>query len=308
MVLKKQRMVADCWNRMRLRAGTAVIAAAIAAMALALSTSGCGGSSAVTLEPVAQAADVTSKAGGVHMSLTAHVSAPALPAQITMSGHGFFNYKSREGTFSLEMSGLPSSAAGVTHAGRLQMDEIYRASTVYVGSSLFAGKLPGGARWMKLDLSRAGGGLGFSVQQFAAGQSNPAQLLDFLEGHGSMTVVGHEAIRGVSTTHYHGTIDLSQVAASLPASERARVRALFSKAIAQTGGGRLPVDVWVDAHKLVRRMALALSVAVGPQRLAVSLAIDLFGFGPTPAVTTPPAAQTYDVPAKALAAVGANGG
>lgn len=291
-----------------MRAVTAVIAWSLTAMALTVSTSGCGGSTSATLDPVAQAADTTSKVGGVHMSLTARLSASVLPSQFTVGGQGFFNYKSREGAFSLEMSGLPASLAAISPAGRLRMDEIFKGSTLYVGSSLFAGKLPGGARWMKLDLSRVGNGLGFNLQQLAGGQSNPAQLLDFLEGHGSVTVVGHEAIRGVSTTHYHGTIDLGRVADSLPSAERANVRAALAKVNAQTGDGRLPVDVWVDAHRLVRRMTLTMSVPAASQKLRVSLALDLFGFGATPAVTTPSAGETYDVTSKALASAGASGG
>jgi hypothetical protein len=307
MVLKDICMVADCSTRMRLRVLTALVCGCLTATALAVSTSGCGGSTSATIEPVAQAADITSKVGGVHMALTAQLSGSLLPGKVTIGGQGFFNYKSREGRFSIDMSGLPASS-GARPSGGLQMDEIFKSSTLYLGSSLLAGKLPGGAHWMKVDLSHVGGGLGLSLQQFAGGQSNPAQMLDYLKGHSSMAVVGHDVVRGVSTTHYHGTIDLSHVADSLPAGERAKLRSTLSKVIAQTGDGRLPVDVWIDAHRLVRRLMIVFSIAAGPQKVQMSFTIDLFGFGPTPAVTTPPAAETYEVTGKALSAIGASGG
>jgi hypothetical protein len=250
---------------------------------------------------------VTSKSGGVHMALAAQISGSPLPGPITLAGQGFFNYNSREGKFSLAMSGLPASPA-TSPDGTVRMEEVFRSSTVYVGSSLFAGKLPGGARWMKVDLSHVAGGAGLSVQQLAGGQSNPAQMLDFLKGQGSVAVVGHDLVRGVGTTHYRGTIDLGHVADSLPSVERAKLHATLSKAFAQTGSGRLPVDVWIDAHRLVRRMAIVLSLAAGPQKLRLSVNVDLFGFGPTPAVSTPPAADTYDVTGKTLAAIGQSGG
>jgi hypothetical protein len=307
MVLKDTCMVADCSITMRLRVLTALIAGGLAGAALVTATSGCGGSTSATLDPVAQAAEVTSKAGGVHLALTAQLGGSLLPGPITVGGQGFFNYNSREGRFSMTMSGLPSSPA-TSPGGTLRMDEVFKSSMLYVGSSLFAGKLPGGARWMKLDLSHLGGGAGLSLQQLAGGQSNPAQMLDFLKGQGSLTVVGHDVVRGVGTTHYRGTIDLGHVADSLPSAERAKLHSALSKVIVQTGSGRLPVDVWIDAQRLVRRMAITLSVAAGPQRMQMSFNVNLFGFGPTPTVTAPPAAETYDVTGKTLAAIGASGG
>jgi hypothetical protein len=298
-------MVADCSIRMRVL--TALIAGSLAGAALATTTSGCGGSTSATLDPVAQAADVTSKAGGVHMALSAQLSGSLLPGPITIGGQGFFNYRSREGRFSMAISGLPGAPA-TSPGGALRIDEVFKSSMLYVGSSLFAGKLPGGGRWMKLDLSHLGGGAGLSVQQLAGGQSNPAQMLDFLKGQGSLSVVGHDVVRGVSTTHYRGTIDLGHVADSLPSAERAKLHSTLSKVIAQTGSGRLPVDVWIDAQRLVRRMAIALSIAAGPQKMQVSFNVELFGFGPTPAVSAPPAAETYDVTGKTLAGIGASRG
>jgi hypothetical protein len=293
---------------MRFRAGIgSLIPPVLVAIALAMMASGCGSSASVALDPVAQAADVTSNAGGAHMSLTAQVSNGALPAPITISGEGFFNYKSREGALSLDMSGLPAAALAST-SGPLRLEEIFKSSTIYVGSSLFAGKLPGGARWMKLDLSRLGGGLGFNLQQLAGGQSNPAQLLDYLKAGGSVTVVGHELVRGAATTHYHGSVDLKRIADFVPSASRAQVHAAIGKLIAQTGVGSLPVDVWVDAHRLVRRMTIALSLPSEGQKMQLHITIELFGFGATATVTTPPAAETYDATSTALAGLGASGG
>ena len=291
-----------------MRATTGLIPAVLLAIALAISTSGCGGSTSATLDPVAQAADVTSRAGGAHMSITVQVSAAALPTPFTITGQGFFNYQSREGALSLDMSGLPAAALASSSPGPLRMEEVFKSSTVYVGSSLFAGKLPGGARWMKLDLSRLGGGLGFNLQQLAGGQSNPAQLLDYLRAGDSVTVVGHEPVRGVATTHYRGSVDLRRIADFVPSAGRAQARATLDKLIRQTGTSSMPVDVWVDAHRLVRRMTMAMSLASSAQKLQVSITIELFGFGPTSPVTAPRAAETYDATDMALAGLRAAGG
>jgi hypothetical protein len=293
--------------RMPLRLLTGLIAGVAAALALALTTSGCG-SSSVAVDPVAQAAEATSHAGGAHMALAMQITAAGLPAPVSVSGEGLFNYKTREGTFSLQMSGLPTSApAGA--GGPLRIEEIFKSSTLYVAASIFAGKLPGGAHWIKVDLGRVGQSLGFNLEQLSGGESNPAQFLEYLKASGgTVTPVGHDLVRGVQTTHYKATIDLSKVADVLPSSHRAQVRAALAKAIAQLGASKLPVDVWVDAHGLVRRMAIALSFAPGAQAVKMQMTLDLFGFGPTQPVLAPSAGDVYDATQTALSGIAAAGG
>jgi hypothetical protein len=266
---------------------------------------GCG-SSGVALDPVAQAAEVTSHAGGAHMSLAAQIDAGGL--SVTMSGEGFFNYMAQEGMLTLSVSGLPA-AAGAPAPGSLRMQELFKSSTVYIGSPLFAGKLPGGAHWMKLDLGRLGDAFGVSLQQLAGGQSNPAQFLEYLRASGgAVTAVGHEPVRGVPTTHYRGTVDLAKVAGVMPSANRAQLRAALAKLIAQSGIKSLPVDVWVDGHGLVRRMTLVLSSPAGGLKLQMHMTLELFDFGATPPVAPPAPGDTYDATQAALAGAGLAGG
>jgi hypothetical protein len=295
-------------HRMRLPVATRLLPGLAAAIALALSASGCGASSA-TLDPVAQAAEATSHAGGAHMALSAQVSAPGLSAPLTLSGEGIFNYVTREGSMSLDLSGLPGAAAGSLPSGGARLNEIFKSSAVYVSSPIFAGKLPGGARWMKIDLGRVGQAAGLNLEQLAGGQSNPAQLLEYLKGSGgSVTTVGHELVRGVPTTHFSGTVDLGKVADAMPSTDRSQLRKALAKVIAATGLSSLPVDVWVDAHRLVRRIALVMSIHTGSQQAQLHITIDLFGFGATPSVSAPPAGEVYDATPTALGALRAGGG
>jgi hypothetical protein len=293
---------------MRVRVARRLVPGLAAVIALALATSGCG-STSVALDPVAQAADVTAHAGGAHMSLTAQVSAAGLSTPLTMSGQGFFNYKTQEGTMALDMSGLPATAGAALASGTLHIEEIFKSAALYIGSPLLAGKLPGGAHWMKLDLARFGQVLGFNLQALTAGQSNPAQLLEYLKASGgTVTPVGHELVRGTPTTHYRGTIDLGKIADVLPGGNHAQLRAALAKVIAQTGTSKLPVDVWVDFGRLVRRMTLVLSLPAAGRSLQMHMTVELFGFGPTPAVTAPAQGDVYDATQAALAGLSASGG
>jgi hypothetical protein len=293
---------------MRVHAGARLTLALAGAIALAVSSSGCGSSGAV-LDPVAQAADATSLLGGAHIALAMQVSAGGLPTPLTISGVGFFNYKTHEGTLSMDMTGFPSTSATSLPSGSLHMEELFTSSAVYVGSPLFAGKLPGGAQWMKIDVSKVGQAIGLNLQQLAGGQSNPAQFLEYLKASGgTVTPVGHELVRGVATTHYKGAIDLNRVADVLPSAGREEIRAALAKLIAQTGSPSIPVDVWVDAHRLVRRIAMALAIASGGQQAQTRMTIELFRFGSTPAVIPPPQAEVYEATQAALSGLSNSSG
>jgi hypothetical protein len=284
---------------MRIRA---LIALTAAAAAIAFACSGCGTSSPAATGPLANAAEVTARAGGAHMQLTARIEASSIPGTVTMTGGGYFNYSAREGKMSLTLTGL-SSALGSAAAPTIE--EIYTGGDVYIGSSLFAGRLPGGATWMKLDVARVAQAAGIDPSQLLGGQSNPAEFLEYLKASGSsVTKVGTGSVRGVPTTHYRGTVELSKVAGVLTGANRNAVQ----KALAQLGVSSLPVDVWVDSHNLVRRLGITLSAPAGGQNLQMQMEMELFSFGATPIVTAPSAAETFDATSTALSGLGAIGG
>jgi hypothetical protein len=293
---------------MPLTAAKRALPSLIALLVFAASGSGCG-SSGVALDPVAQAAEVTSHVGGVHLALNIQLTVSGQPAPFTMSGSGFFNYRTHEGSLALDLSGLPSSAAGTElPGGTLHMEELLKSPDVYVTSPLLEGKLPGGAHWMKLDISRIGQAVGFNVQQLAGGQSNPAQFLEYLKASGgNVTALGRDAVRGVSTTRYRGTIDLGKVAGVLSSADRGQLHEALSKLSEQLGPGGLPVEVWVDDHRLVRRIVMVLALSAGGQSVQMRIATDLYGFGPTPAVTPPSESEVFDATQATLAGVPSGG-
>jgi hypothetical protein len=274
---------------MRLRA---LIAAGLGALVVAGGVSGCGGS-AVILGPLAQAADVTAKVGGAHMQVSAQVEAAGLPQALSMSGGGYFNFANHEGTFSFQLAGLPASAGGGSEA---TIQEILKGSDMYVGSSLFAGKLPDGAQWMKLDIAHLAQAAGLNPSQLIDGESNPAEFLTYLKQTGAtLATVGSQRVRGVPTTHYTATIDLAKALAAEGADSGAA-----QKAITQLGVSELPVDVWVDSHDLVRR----LQITVGAATVHMRMNLELFDFGATPAVSAPPASETFEATSSALSGLG----
>ena len=207
----------------------------------------------------------------------------------------------------MTLAGLPASAVSGSSTG---IEEIFKGTDIYIGSSLFAGKLPSAARWMKLDLARVGAAAGIDPTQLLSGQSNPAQFLEYLKASGgSVQTVGRDTVRGVPTIHYHGTIDAKKAARVFAEhAGKSSLRESFEKEVAKVGLTTIPVDVWVDSHRLVRRIQLSVSIPAGGQRASINMTIELFGFGATPAVSTPPASETFDATSTALGSLGALNG
>jgi hypothetical protein len=290
------------------RAASCVLATLAIATSLGACGSSGGGSSTVAIAgPLASAAYATSQTGGAHMALSGRIEATGLPSPVTISGSGFFNYSSHEGTLSMTLAGLPASAVTGSSTG---IEEIFKGTDIYIGSSLFAGKLPAGARWMKLDLARVGAAAGIDPTQLLSGQSNPAQFLEYLKASGgSVQTVGRDTVRGVPTIHYHGTIDAKKAARVFAEhAGKSSLRESFEKEVAKVGLTTIPVDVWIDSHRLVRRMQLSFRIPAGGQTASINMTIELFGFGATPAVSTPPASETFDATSTALGSPGALSG
>jgi hypothetical protein len=265
----------------------------LTAGALAGVVSGCGSSSA-TLDPVAQAAEVTSASGGVNMQFSMRLTIPNLGSPVTASGRGFFNYTAHEGEFALDMAGLPTSTVTALGGGSFHVEEVLKGTTVYVGSPVLASHLPGGARWMKLDLSKLGGLAGIDASSLTSGESNPAQFLEYLRSHGgSITTVGSETLDGVHTTRYRGSIDLRTIAQSLPQSERSKAQAALEQVSSQTGLSSIPFEVWIDDQHRVRRMEINMSLNVAGQSGGMQMAIDFSGYGHTPTVKTPSDSEVF---------------
>lgn len=274
-----------------------LITAAIASIAIVASLSGCGSSAVVVAGPLARAADVTGHVSGAHMQLTAQIEAAALPQPVSMSGGGYFNFAAREGSLSIQMTGLPTTTLGSAPT----MQEIMKGSDVYVGSPLFTGKLPGGASWIKVDVTKVEQAAGLDPSQLLEGQANPAQFLEYLKASGSaVTTVGHERVRGVPTTHYAANVDLSKLASSLAGANSAAVK----KAIAGLGMSQVPVEVWIDSHDLVRRLQMAIHASAGGQSMQMHMTLELFAFGSTPPVSVPSASETFDATSAAVGGLG----
>lgn len=274
-------------------------AAALTAGALvgaAAAISGCGAAS--TIDPVAQAATVSTSTPGYQMKFALAFTSPQLPTAITATGNGAIDARDRAGDVTFAMNAGNNPALKQAFGGStVRFQEVFKGTTFYVKLPHLPGsKLPADKPWLKVDLAKASGIPGLSALANNPVSSDPSQMLSYLRASGSVKKVGSDVINGVSTTHYHATVELSKVPDSLPAASRATAKQAIATIEKLTGLRQMPVDAWVDSNNLVRRMRIMLAESIAPAvKINTLMTIDITKYGPQPAPVLPSADQVNDV-------------
>jgi hypothetical protein len=264
----------------------ATLAAAAATSAVVIS--GCGAAKTVSnaIDPVAKAAEATSQVQGYRISGVVTIDTAVGPVKTTMSG--VMNRTTRTAQ-------MTAKATVGGHA--VTLHERLSGLTVYMDTSGIPGadQLTHGKPWLKMDMSRAFSsfGLGSSV---SATSSDPSQFVDYLRAVSDNTKkVGTDTVRGVATTRYHAVIDLRKYPDVVPAAQRATARRGITNLETAIGGHTMPADVWIDDHKLVRRMSIHMPECVNNQKVSMSMTMEMYDYGPQPTARMPASAQTYDL-------------
>jgi hypothetical protein len=275
------------------RPSRVVALAAVVAAAVAIVVSVGGNGAPANLDPVAQAADSTLRAGGAHYALSMTMTIPNV-GPITMRGKGYMNAANREGEMSLHTTSVPASVAAKSPGGAVTIDMVFKGYTYYMHLPFLAGRMPAGKTWMKLNVaSLVKQQYGFSPGDFQNGTTDPGQFLKMLKASHA-TVVRQAVLHGVQTTEYRGTIDLHSVVDQLPDSERAQAKAGIDKLIAQVGTSTLPVEAWVDSSHHLRRMHMSVPITTLGSTGGVDMTMDMSDFGSVQPVVIPPDSQVYD--------------
>lgn len=256
----------------------------------ALAASGCGaeesakkaaGSAKSALDPVAQAAETTSsQKGGIAMTVSGELSIDG--EKVPMSGSGVQDRAGKKGTASFTTS---------VNGQSMKIDEIIVDKVVYMHSDLFS-KLPGGKKWMKVDLRAEAAKEGIDIDSLGGGATqDPATALDYLKGAGASKKVGTATVNGTQTTQYHVDVDLRKAASK---SSDPNAKRSVEKLIQTSGASTLPIDVWVDDQHLVRREKIAYSGTEQGKKVAMRLTMDMTKFGVPVDAQAPPADQVAD--------------
>src|SRR5438067_2308558 len=255
------------------------------ALAFVLIAAGCGGGGALTLDPVASAADRTLDKHSAHVALAMKLRQPQGGTTLTVSGNGAFSEPQQAFEMTLNLPDLLGS--GPTS---IEMRMLFPVMYMQFNGLPAAQQLPNGKTWVKIDLHQQLKKLGVDLQQLQmSGNQSPGDALAQLRGSKDAKKIGTETIDGVRTTHYRAKVDLNKALAKATPRERRAIKRLLRSA-KQQGFDAAPtrVDVWVGDDGLVRRLTERLGGA-GTVTMTFS------DYGAPVQIDVPPADETIDL-------------
>jgi hypothetical protein len=255
------------------------VRAALLLFPLAALLAACGGDT-LALDPVAQAAETTAKAGSEHVEFLG--TSTVQGQKIQLSGSGDFRNDPQLGLMTMRFTA--GSRTG-------EMTQVMKGWRMYMTSPLFAGLLPQGKKWMSLDLQKAGKAAGVDFSSLTA--QTPGQTLQQLKASGDVRKVGAETVEGVETTHYTATLDPAKI------PQGAKIQRL-------TGATYKPVDVWVDGDDHVRRLHMSYATAVGVSTSS-EMTMTFSDYGKDVRVSIPSDAETFDATGEAAKSMQSGG-
>jgi hypothetical protein len=262
-------------------------AVTVSAIVGAVALGGCGATKTIgsAVDPVARAAEVTSHSPGYRLSGTITVSGAAATVHGTMSG--VIDTADHTGSMTMHETVLGHS---LTIAERLA------GTTIYMGASgqPELARLTGGKHWLKMDLNRALGTLGFSG--LPTQTTDPSQFVQYLRAVSARTTrVGTETIDGTQATHYHAVIDLDKYPMLFAPAQRQSAAQGIANMEAIMGSHTLPMDVWIDSQQHVRRLSFSFTECIQNQHLTMAMTMNMSDYGQQSVAPAPPASQTYDL-------------
>ncbi len=167
-------------------------------------------------------------------------------------------------------------------------------------------QIPGHRAWVSINLNTLSQArLGASFSQIAsAGNSNPAQALSQLSAISrGVSRIGSATVAGVPATEYRAQVSLDKAAARAQAKGGAKAAQAFRQEIKALGTATFPVDVWVDAHHLVRQIRYHVplpATGTGGGSGTATLTITFTNFGAPVRLSPPPSSQTANITKQAL--------
>jgi hypothetical protein len=272
------------------------VAVALTAVLAGVAFTVVGGLSGTAVDPVAEAATVSSNAAGYRMRFSMEIVSSAIPTPITGTGTGSFDAPDRSASISFAMN-LGSDPRVISALGTniLRMREILDGSTVYMKlpAALMSALPTSGKRWIAVDLSKLAGVPGLSSMESNPVSSDPSQMLQFLRAvSDSIVAAGHERVDGEETTRYQADLSLDRVTDALPSGDQAAARQALSTLEQSMRVHEIPVDVWIDAQHLVRRITMTFDAGTaGGQTLDEALTMDISDYGPQRRPALPAAAD-----------------
>jgi hypothetical protein len=252
-----------------------------------LMSGGCAGggasSSASDVTPITEAAYLTTRGPGFRMALSMTANIGEHP--FVLNADGAFDEHGTHGAMTETVNGKTVTS-------------IFKLPYGYIRAN---GKLVRGKPWVRFNIEGYARTLGVSGSLDT--NADPSQWIDYLKAAGQATTVGRQALRGVSTTRYHVLVDLTRYLAVVPAHLRALAQQQTALVRRFSGQNSLPVDVWIDLHKRVRRYQIEFPLCFEGEKTSESVSVELYDYGRQTIVQPPASSEVSDITSAVAAGV-----
>ena len=272
-----------------------------------------GGVEAPTAAFLTGAAGKTAEAttGKIALTMT-FTGLPSGSGTSSITATGAYDHAARQAQLSIDLSSLTgalgtlgqtNSVKGLDHP----LEEVLNDGHLYLKLGAMGSMLGVTTPWVEITGADAltkqlsgSSGLGLDPNDTS---NLGSDYLAFLQGvGGTVTEVGPETIDGVDTTHYKADVDLQQALAKVGDKLGAEAKKRLQDQAAKVSG-TMPIEVWVGADGLVRRITVALdasSFGEGKAKGSVAVTVELTDVGQPVQISVPPADQvsTLDLGAR----------
>ena len=228
--------------------------------------------------PVAAAAQRTEEVTGMRMNMTMRFTTDSSPPS-TVSGKGTFNGEDN----------LAEFAYNAALEGRqMKFDAVMSEDAWYFRYPQFAGQMPEGKEWIKLE--------GFPGQKdlSSPGAGNPDDSLGMLRANGDVRKLGKTKIGRVQTTRYRVTMPPEGIVGSLRDQGKDELAEELEGAQAQIVGP-VHAEVFITPGGMLRRMRTVTTVLADGRTVTTEMRADLFDYGIRPEIQIPDDSQVLEL-------------
>ena len=236
------------------------------------------GESPFNPNPVAAAAQRTAEVPGMRMKMTIQVSTEGSPP-VTIAAKGTFNGEDNlsEFTYQAAMDGHP-----------LDFDAVISEDAWYFRYPRFAGKMPDGKEWIKLE------GLPGQKDLSTPGTGSPSESLAMLRETADVKRLGQVKIGRVRTTRYRVIMTGPEIVDALRSQGKDELAEQFEGSTAQIAGPTHS-EVFIDKGGMLRRMRTTTTVVDEGKTVTTEIRADLFDFGIHPEILVPDDSRVLDL-------------
>ncbi|MFG2624314.1 hypothetical protein [Streptomyces sp. NPDC048473] len=248
------------------------------------------GSGVVKADPIAALRAVQKKTGGENSAKVEGTT--QMGTTMSMKQSGTIDWADGlTGTMEITYTGGSMADAMKQNGGSGTMQARYFKDGYVVNMGDAFAKQAGGKHWISYgyaDLAKLAGASGEAMKQQMQ-NTTPDQGVKSLLASGDVKKVGQEDIRGVSATHYSGTVDVAELTAKNSALDAGQLDQL-KKQLSDAGITTEKVDIWVDENNLLVKKTERGQMKTGELNSTVYYS----DYGTKVSVEKPPAGDTVD--------------